>query len=300
MESTEAPIAVLGAGGQLGRALTAQLGARCVPLTRADLDITDPEATAAALERIGPSVLINAAAYTAVDKAETEVEEAFRSNGEAPGALARWCVQRDIPFVHYSTDYVFSGEGERAWTESDPVSPINAYGRSKLEGERQVGAAGGRWLILRTSWVYDATARNFLTTMLRLGEEREALSVVDDQWGAPTYAGDLATATLSILDRAQGETRFSSGVYHACNGGETTWYRFASAIFELAKSTGHPLRLRALSPISTSEYPSPARRPLNSRLNMEKLTKTFAVALPDWRAGLAACMQQRRTVPHSS
>lgn len=290
-QRTLSRIAVLGAAGQLGRALTQALAERGIPLLRADLDLTDPQAEAAVLDRLSPCAVINAAAYTAVDAAEAQPELAFQINGQAPGRLAQWCRQRAIPFVHFSTDYVFPGSGLRPWTEEDPVSPINVYGRSKLEGERQVRAAGGEWLIFRTSWVYDSTGRNFLTTMLRLAGERETLSIVDDQWGAPTYAPHLAQATLAALDQAWSRPVFPGGIYHVCNGGETTWRRFAHAIFELAGSRDSSLRLRSVLPVTTSEYPSPARRPLNSRLNTEKVRKTFGVALPSWETGLRDCMQ---------
>lgn len=284
-------IAVLGAAGQLGRALTQALAERAIPLLRADLDVTDPQESVAKLDRLSPCAVINAAAYTSVDEAEAHPEPAFQINGEAPGRLAQWCRRRGIPFVHFSTDYVFSGSGLRPWTEEDPVSPLNAYGRSKLEGERQVRAAGGEWLIFRTSWVYDGAGRNFLTTMLRLAGERETLTIVDDQWGAPTYASHLAQATLAALDQACAQPLFPSGIYHVCNGGETTWCRFAHAIFELAGSKGTTLRLRTVVPISSSEYPTPARRPLNSRLNTAKVRNTFGVTLPPWETGLRECMQ---------
>jgi dTDP-4-dehydrorhamnose reductase len=284
-------VAILGAGGQLGRALTAALAERGIPLTRASLDLADLKTAARTLDDLRPTALINAAAYNNVDAAESETELAFCINGEAPGFLARWSCDHEIPFIHVSTDYVFPGTGIQPWTEEDPVAPINAYGRSKVEGEQQVAAAGGRWLIFRTSWMYDESGRNFLTAMLRLGRERETLSVVDDQWGAPTYAPHLAAATLAALDRAMQCPQFPSGIYHACNGGVTTWCRFAAAIFSQAAQLGIPLALRSLSPITTAAYPSPAPRPLNSRLSTEKLLGTFGLALPAWQDGLSACMQ---------
>jgi dTDP-4-dehydrorhamnose reductase len=283
-------VVVLGASGQLGRALTKALGSTAAPLTRADLDLTNMPGAALKLEKLRPAVLINAAAYTNVDQAESETEVAFQINGDAPGFLARWCRQRQVPFLHFSTDYVFSGVGDRPWTEYDPVSPLNAYGRSKLEGERQVMAAGGQWLILRTSWVYDDRGRNFLTTMLRLGAERNALAVVNDQWGAPTYAAHLAKAALAALRVATAQVSFPAGIYHMCNAGQTTWYEFASAIFDRARSEGRSLKLQTLTPVSSSEYPTPASRPNNSRLNTDRLRMTMGISMEPWQAGLLECM----------
>lgn len=289
---SERPIVILGAGGQVGRALAALLGGRGAPLSRAEADLSRPGELSPLLERLHPAAVINAGAYTQVDRAEEDEETARRVNGEAPGMLARWCAARSIPFVHYGTDYVFPGTGDRPWTEEDPPAPLGAYGRGKLEGERQVAAAGGQWLVLRTSWVYDATGRNFLTTMLRLGREREELRVVADQHGAPTYAPQLADATLRALERALALPRFPSGVYHLCHGGETTWHGFAEAIFAGARARGMTLRVRTVEAIPSSAYPTPARRPLNSRLDTGKARETLGVTLPGWEAGLSACLDQ--------
>jgi dTDP-4-dehydrorhamnose reductase len=283
-------IVVLGAGGQVGRALTTELGSSAVPLTRADLDLNDVAGAVQKLEEVEPSALINAAAYTNVDKAESETDVAFRINGDAAGFLARWCRQKQVPFLHFSTDYVFSGAGDRPWTEDDAVSPLNAYGRSKLDGERKIAASGGQWLVLRTSWVYDDSGRNFLTTMLRLGAERESLAVVNDQWGAPTYAAHLAKAALAVLSAATAQDYFPSGIYHVCNAGQTTWYEFASAIFDRARSEGRSLKLRTLIPVSSAEYPTVAHRPTNSRLNMDRLRMNMGICMESWQAGLMECM----------
>jgi dTDP-4-dehydrorhamnose reductase len=236
--------------------------------------------------------VINAAAYTQVDRAETEERLALTVNGEAPGLIAQWCAERAIPFVHFSTDYVFPGSGDRPWTEEDQPAPINAYGRTKLEGERRVAAAGGAWLIFRTSWVYDASGRNFVTTMLALGQERDTLRIVADQHGAPTYAPQLAAAVIAALDRARGMPVFPSGTYHLCNTGSTTWHGFAEAIFARAAADGMVLSVTSVEPIASASYPSPAQRPANSRLNTDKARKLLDVSMPSWQCGLARCMRR--------
>jgi dTDP-4-dehydrorhamnose reductase len=284
------PVIVLGASGQVGGALAALLGERGVALTRAEVDLAALSHLAGALDRFRPAAVINGAAYTQVDAAEKERDLAMAVNGEAPGIIARWCAEREIPFVHFSTDYVFSGVGQRPWTEDDQVAPVNHYGRSKLEGERQIERAGGKYLVFRTSWVYDAAGKNFLTTMLRLGREREELSVVGDQFGAPTYARHLAEATLKALDRAEALPEFPSGVYHLCNRSETSWHGFAEAIFRAARDKGMSLKLRSLKAIPSAEYPVPARRPSNSRLNTDKALKAFGISLPEWKIGLNDCL----------
>jgi dTDP-4-dehydrorhamnose reductase len=286
----EGRIAIVGAAGQLGRALTLAFAGRAAPLTRAQVDLTHIDDAIATIERTHPDCVVNAAAYTNVDGAESEPELAFKVNGFAPGHLARWCSDRSLPFVHFSTDYVFSGTGDVPWNETDIPDPINAYGRSKLEGERQVAAAGGLSLIFRTSWVYDASGRNFLTTILRLARERDTLSIVDDQWGAPTYAAHLAAGVAKALDRASATATFPSGIYHMCNGGEISWYGFATAIVEGARTRGESLTVRSVRPISTSDYPTAAKRPLNSRLCTAEIERAFDVRLPDWIVGLRDCL----------
>jgi dTDP-4-dehydrorhamnose reductase len=284
------PVIVLGASGQVGGALAALLGDRAVALTRAEVDLADLSGLAGALDKFKPAAVINGAAYTQVDAAEKEKDLSMAVNGEAPGVIARWCAERCIPFVHFSTDYVFSGAGERPWTEEDQVAPVNHYGLSKLEGERQVAGAGGKYLVFRTSWVYDAAGKNFLTTMLRLGREREELSVVGDQYGAPTYARHLAEATLQAFDMAMSLPAFPAGIYHLCNRSETSWYGFAEAIFQAARGKGMSLKVRSLKAIPASDYPVPARRPSNSRLNTNKALRAFGISLPEWNVGLNDCL----------
>jgi len=291
MSREQSPAIVLGATGQLGQALTALLKTRCIGLTRSQLDLSQPSHLISYLDSLRPSSVINAAAYTQVDKAEEDEDQAFIINGEAPGLLARWCAKSGVPFVHFSTDYVFPGTGVRPWTETDAVAPLNAYGRTKAEGEKQIAAAGGRWLILRTSWVYSRTGKNFLTTILHLAKEREVLNIVDDQYGSPTYAHDLAEATLEALERASSAREFPTGIYHVCNGGETTWHGFAKAIIEEARVMDVSLKVKTINAIPTAAYQTPARRPMNCRLDTAKARSVLGLALPDWRSGLADCMK---------
>ncbi len=288
---TQKPILVTGANGQLGRALAVALrGQEAVFWSRDEVDLADASALQEALNSTPCRGIINTAAYTAVDRAEEDETHATRINGEAPGIMAAYCAANGLPFVHYSTDYVFDGSGMHPRREADAPAPQNAYGRSKLAGERAVQEAGGHYLIFRTSWVYDGQGRNFLTTMLRLGREREQLRVVSDQVGAPSYAAHLAAATQQCLRAAAQMEAFPAGLYHMTNQGETSWYDFAEAIFEQARDRGWPLAITSVEPIPSRAYPTPAARPLNSRLDNRKLADIFGVTLPEWREGLDACL----------
>jgi len=291
-----ADILLLGKNGQVGSALAAILGERAIACDRREVDLTKTDIPgqldkAAGSEPI--TTLINAAAYTAVDKAESEVHIADRINGEAVGEMAAWCKARGITLVHYSTDYVFDGSGQHFRAEDEPTGPLNAYGRSKLLGEQLVSASGARHLIFRTSWVYDANGKNFINTMLRLFNEREEVRVVIDQVGAPTYAPHLASATLTALTNAN-KAEFPSGIYHLCHRGETNWYEFAQAIFALASRHGSGIKCLSIQPITTNEYPTPAKRPLNSRLSCEKVKQLLGVSLPHWKDGLNECYESIR------
>ncbi|MCM2321835.1 MAG: dTDP-4-dehydrorhamnose reductase [Oligoflexia bacterium] len=285
------PVLIFGATGQLGSALTRILGEKAIGLTRDNADLSAPESLATVLDQHSPRLVINAAAHTLVDQAEKEEGLAYRLNAEAPGAIARWCARANVPFVHYSTDYVFSGQGVTRWKEDDATGPLNAYGRSKLAGERLVAEAGGRWLIFRVSWVYAETGKNFFTTMLRLGKDRETLSVVTDQYGAPSYAPDLAELSLLALTRALEQEPFPGGVYHLCPTGETTWHGFTSRILDRAREKGLPIKTTRVLPITASEYPTPARRPANSRLDTSKIQKLLKTPLPSWESGLERCLE---------
>ncbi|MDR7194352.1 dTDP-4-dehydrorhamnose reductase [Luteimonas terrae] len=286
---------VFGANGQVGRELLrafAPLG-DVVATTRTGTlpdgsacltaDFSDPESVVALLDATRPTRVINAAAYTAVDKAESEPAAAQAANAETPGAIARWCVVHDVPLVHYSTDYVFDGSGTRPYRPEDATAPLGVYGASKLAGENAIRAAGGRHLILRTAWVYAAHGQNFLRTMLRVGAERDALRVVADQIGTPTPAALIADVTAQIL-RAGNE---GSGTWHLTATGETSWHGFAQAIFEGAIERGLIARAPTVLAITTADYPTPARRPAYSRLDTESLEREFSISLPDWRTALS-------------
>lgn len=274
---------VFGKRGQVARELRA--GAPVVLLGRDEADLSDPGTCVAAIASHKPSAVINAAAYTAVDKAEEEEELAAVINGAAPAAIARACADRDIPFVHISTDYVFDGESITAWEVDDRLAPTSAYGRTKLAGEEGVRAAGGRYAILRTSWVFSVHGNNFLKTMLRLSETRNELNVVSDQVGGPTSARAIAKACLVIAEQL-GSDASKSGTYHFTGAPDTSWADFARAIFaEAGKGT-------TVRGISTHQYPTPATRPLNSRLDCTTTEAAFGILRPDWREELRMDVRQ--------
>jgi dTDP-4-dehydrorhamnose reductase len=287
-------ILVFGSMGQVGYEvcrLPPPAGFEVLGLDRAGVDVADPAAVAAAVAAAAPAVVVNATAYTAVDRAESEPEAAMALNRDAPEHMARACAAAGIPLIHISTDYVYDGAKTGPYLETDPVAPLNVYGRTKLEGERAVRAATPRHVILRTSWVYGPRRANFVRTMLRLGSERPELGVVADQHGCPTAAADLARAILAIAGRLTNDPPTEAfGVFHACGAGPTTWHGFAAAIFDLAARRGAPLpRLRA---IATSAYPTPARRPVNSVLDTTRLEAAYGLRLPPWPDSLAACLDE--------
>ena len=252
-------------------------GARCE-----EADFDRPVTLAALVERVAPAIVVNAAAYTAVDKAEDDADAAFRTNAEAPGVLARACALRDIPFVHYSTDYVFDGQGSRPYREDDQTAPLGVYGASKLAGEDAIRAAGDRHLILRTAWVYGRHGHNFMKTMLRLGADRDKLRVVADQVGTPTPAALIADVTTELL----GLRDAPSGTFHLTPRGETSWHGFAEAVFEEALARGMISRAPKVIPIATSEYPTRARRPAYSCLDIGKVEAHVGRRLPEWSDSL--------------
>ena len=277
-------ILISGHTGQVARELQLALSKHeLVSLGRQAFDLSRPETLGDIILRERPALVINAAAYTAVDQAEQERELAFAINAEAPRAIADACFELDIPLIHYSTDYVFDGSKTTPYREADTPHPLGVYGASKAAGEQALRISGCDHLILRTSWVYSQYGRNFLLTMQRLLQEREELSVVDDQIGAPTWAGSIASATAELIEKwQQGRQRW--GTYHLTCQGETSWFGFASAIAERLRAAGKPCaRLR---PIPSSEYPTPAQRPLNSRLDGGRLEQDWQVRLPDWRTAL--------------
>ena len=284
-------VLVFGQTGQvateLARQATSDIAMTCLGRDRADL--ADPAACAAAIAASDADVVINAAAYTAVDKAESEEPLATTINGTSPGAMARACAARAIPFLHVSTDYVFDGSGTRPWQPHDPTGPLSAYGRSKLAGEDAVRAAGGPHAILRTSWVFSAHGANFVKTMLRLGAEREKLTIVADQIGGPTAAADIAAALLTMA-RAFQAGQGTSGTYHFSGAPDVSWADFAREIFAQSGLTCQ------VQDIPTSAYPTPARRPSNSRMDCTALARDFAIERPDWHASLASVLSELKEI----
>lgn len=303
-------ILIFGGEGQVARALAKRLP-DAVIVGREQADFLKPETVIATLEKHKPEIIINAAAYTAVDKAESEELQALQINALTVGLIAEWAAKYKALLIHYSTDYVFDGSGTTPWKESDKPAPLSAYGRSKLLGEKEIANSGCRHFIFRLCWVYDETGKNFMNTMLRLGKEKVAawqsggvaggganattsdqvgaqpqrrlseLNVVSDQIGAPTYAGDIAEATLKAI----ANPKAASGIYHFCNSGETSWAGFAEAIF---KQANLPV---TVNKITTAEYPTPAKRPANSRIDTTKFRTTFGWdKIPDWQDGLKRCM----------
>jgi dTDP-4-dehydrorhamnose reductase len=274
---------ILGAHGQLGVELQSAFNSagHVTACGRATCELGDPSSIRAAIREARPEVILNAAAYTAVDRAESESELAMCINGDAPGIIAEEAKKYNALLIHYSTDYVFDGSKSDPWVEDDPVFPLNIYGATKLAGERNIQRVGGQFLIFRTSWVFAPHGNNFLRTMLRLGQEREQLRVVSDQKGAPTSAAALATATRRVLDNPV--DRIKSGIYHMTCAGETTWCGFAQAIFARAQAD-KPWAM--VTGIPASEYPTPATRPVNSVLSNKKLKTAFNIELPSWESAL--------------
>ena len=288
-------ILVTGVTGQVGSALATKLAAlgTVVPATRSVLDLTRPQDIASHLDEIAPDVIVNPAAYTAVDRAEDERDLAFLVNAEAPRALARWSASRRIPLLHFSTDYVYSGHGSVPWKESDETGSLSVYGASKLAGEAAVREAAGQYLIVRTSWVYAPTGSNFLRTIMRLAAEREELRIVADQIGAPTSAAIIADALAAFFASAgalPSVIERTGGLVHVAAAGSTSWHGFATAIVEGLRARGVPLKVERLVPIGTADYPTRAQRPINSRLDLSKLQQVLGRSTPDWSAGLATVL----------
>lgn len=298
-KNTMPVILVTGKNGQVGWELQRTLMplGTLVALGREELDLSQPDMIRNTIQRIKPDVIVNAAAYTAVDKAETEPELAMKINGVAPGILASEAKNAGTLLIHYSTDYVFDGTKEEPYVESDTPNPINNYGRTKLAGEQAIQAVDSDHLILRTTWVYASRGHNFLRTVLRLAQEREELRMIADQIGAPTWARPIAETTAHIIRQALNEKqsgRFESGLYHLTSAGQTSWFGFAGKIIENAQATlfNQSLKVREIHPITTEEYPSPARRPKNSMLSNAALIDRFGLALPDWEKTLRYCMDE--------
>lgn len=306
MNRSDLKIAIVGRSGQLAWEANRQfqgLG-QIICVGRPEFDLADIDGVRAEIRRIKPSILINAAAYTAVDQAESEPEAATKINSDAPCAMAEEAKRLGALFITYSTDYVFDGKSPFPYKEEEPTAPLNVYGASKLSSERAVAAVGGSHLIFRTSWVYGARGKNFLKTILKLAAERPELRIVDDQIGAPTWSRDLADATRKIIEQLAAKSSSAkisivealgdrSGIYHMTAAGSVSWYGFATAIVEEMRkrglSKGNPAQV---IPILSSQFPTPAARPHNSRLSNQKLSRVFGVSLPPWRESLVSVMDE--------
>lgn len=288
-------ILIIGKNGQVGWELQRSLATlgQLIVVGRNDLNLADTQVLAKFVREVRPSIIVNAAAYTAVDLAEKEPETAMAVNATAPGVLATEALKLNALLVHYSTDYVFNGQSSTAYHENDITDPINAYGKTKRAGELAIQQVDCRHLILRTSWVYGTRGKNFLLTMLRLAKEKDQLRIVQDQVGAPTWSRNIAEATLQLLTHQDGP----SGIYHLTSAGNTSWHGFAEAIFKLYQKQCNPdFRIPQLSGIASNEYPTPASRPKNSRLDNTKIQTTFGCYMPEWETALSDCLYDMR--PH--
>jgi len=287
---------IAGWQGQVARALVEAAPAcpevRACAVGRAALDICEARSIERALSDINPTLVINSAAYTAVDEAETEVERAYALNRDGARLLAEASARRNIPIIHLSTDYVYGGHKRDAYVEDDPTDPVTVYGQSKLEGEEAVRAANPKHVILRTAWVFSPSGRNFVKTMLSRAAENERISVVNDQHGSPTYAPHLVDAILDLARKlsAAKDGEVPWGVYHATGAGTATWCEMAQEVFRCSAKLGGPTTV--VDPIASTDYPTPAQRPVNSRLDCSKLNRAFGITLPSWQAGVAQCVER--------
>jgi len=286
-------ILVTGKNGQVGWELQRTLAplGQVIALDVEDMDLSDPDSIRNKVREIAPDIIVNPAAHTAVDKAESEPDLAMAINGTAPGIMAEEAKKLDALLIHYSTDYVFDGNKTSPYVETDTPDPQSVYGKTKLAGEQAIQAVGGKHVILRTSWVYGVHGGNFVKTILRLAKERSELRIVADQYGAPTWARLLAESTAQVITHY---TEDRSGVYHLTSSGRTNWHQFAEEIVRLARQYDDALKDKPLTihPIATHEYPVPAKRPVNSSLSTEKIRKTFGLNLPQWDEDLAKCIRQ--------
>ncbi len=296
-------ILLTGKTGQVGWELQRSLAplGRVIALDRTQMDLTNPDSIRQAIRETAPNIIVNAAGYTAVDKSEAEPELAIQVNAVAPGVMAEEARRLGALIIHYSTDYVFDGFKDGSYSEEDPTNPLSAYGRSKLMGEQAIQSAGAPHLIFRTSWVYSARGNNFVRTILRLARERGELKIVNDQVGAPTSASTIAEITAQVLAQAITAQGFSmgpllekSGLYHLTAAGAVSWFGFAEAILTEAE-TVLGIKVPSLIPISTSDYPLPAQRPANSRLNTARLTRIFGLMPPNWDSALKSCIRELAT-----
>lgn len=297
-------ILLTGGSGQLGTELKHALAVFGEVLTpsRAEFDLAQPATLAVKLDKVKPDLIVNPAAYTAVDKAEAEPELARTINAAAPAELARWAAAHHVPLVHYSTDYVFDGSGDQPFRETDATGPLNVYGASKLAGEQAVLAANPQTLVLRTSWVFGPAGNNFLKTMLRLAGQRDELKVVGDQIGAPTSTLLIARVTVLLLEQLLHKQSEAWGLYHLTATGETSWHGYAQELVRQARVLGWPLKAAPdnILPLSSAEWPCAAQRPANSRLDCTLITRTFGLELPRWQDGVAEVLAQLKEQNHAA
>ena len=288
MSKTFKSIFITGGSGQVGYELCRSLSAfgNILSPNRTELDLSDVKAVHDYLAKHQPDLIVNPAAWTAVDAAESHQDAAIRLNTELPAQLAKYSNNNNAYLIHYSTDYVYAGTGDKPWLETDSTSPLSVYGRTKRDGDEAVTSHYPNHLIFRTSWVYSDRGNNFLKTMLKLGEQRDSLNIVNDQYGAPTNARMIAQVTALAIYRKLINQPIESGIYHLVNKGETTWFGFAEAIFKQARLNNLPLKLDKLGGISTVEFPTPAARPSNSRLDVSKLENALGITLPSWQQQL--------------
>jgi dTDP-4-dehydrorhamnose reductase len=287
-------VLVTGSNGQVGRELMdrgPRYGMLLDGVDIEDLDISDPAAVLGKIRDMNPSMVVNAAAYTAVDRAETDADTAYAVNRDGPRNLAKACAENGIPLIHISTDYVYSGTKKGAYFEDDPMAPAGVYAKSKAAGDREVAARSKKYIILRTAWLYSVYGRNFVKTMLKLGHEKEILRVVDDQYGCPTDAADLAETILLIIHQIKENSRVPWGTYHYCGKGRTSWYGFAKKIFEISKNYDS-FNLKTIQAVPTREYPTPAVRPANSVLDCSKIENTFGLSLLPWEESLSRMLKR--------
>ncbi len=287
--SVRGPVLVIGHDGQLARSLRAVGGKDLVALGRPDVDLTQEASLKAALQQLSPALVVNAAAYTAVDAAENNAQNAYALNADGPGVLATLCARQDLPLIHISTDYVFDGRASSPYDENDETAPLGVYGQTKRAGEMAVQQAHDRAIIIRTAWVFSPWGQNFVKTMLRLAAGRDTINVVDDQFGNPTYAPHLAQAILLIAGYITQNPNFEDwGIYHLAGTGQTHWAGLAETAFAASRALGGPVA--DVVPIPASQYPTPAPRPANSRMNCNRAKQVFGVALPDWQMGVHECV----------
>ncbi|HWU44327.1 MAG TPA: dTDP-4-dehydrorhamnose reductase, partial [Bdellovibrio sp.] len=283
-------ILVIGKNGQLAQAFQKYLSGEVAFWGRDKIQQIQSEILLSELRSLRPDIIINTAAYTAVDKAETEVDQARELNVFLPTILSQYAEESEIPLVHFSTDYVFDGSGTKPWTEDDTPHPVNIYGQTKYEGESALLTSGAPILLFRTSWVYSEYGNNFVKTILKLAQEKESLRIVDDQVGSPTYACDLAQKISEKMKDVIKNPKTLRGIYHIAGRGYISWYEFAVAIVEEAQSLGWKFKIKDISPIASSEYKTAATRPLNSRLSQEKLHRVLGIEMPFWRDSLKQCL----------